>query len=189
MPPKGQEIQREDGAGRARTERDRERHIHRGGKDERSRGLGLILPPKLHPHRRFQALRKRRETPHGPHLPDRQPHRSPLCVPCACLAPRQVLELSVLPWVLPSCHKPGSQGRPASAVSQVPRHIYCLRTDPRHPPPPPAWASTPMSPLLASLLVTGSLCTQEGWLPTSLQDRFLGFSAGKRILRFGAVKP
>lgn len=39
-----------------------ETDIHRRGKDERSRGLELFLPPKLHPHRGFQDPEKKRET-------------------------------------------------------------------------------------------------------------------------------
>lgn len=57
------------GAGKGtHREKETDKHIHRRGKDERSRVLGLFLSPKLHPRRSFQALEKKGETQQGPDL-------------------------------------------------------------------------------------------------------------------------
>lgn len=49
------------GGGHAERERERERdqRIHGRGKDERSRVLGLFLPPKLHHAEAFKPLKRR----------------------------------------------------------------------------------------------------------------------------------
>lgn len=60
-----------------------DRHAYRRGKDERSRGLGLFFPPKLHQHRGLQALERKHETQRAPDLPDCKAPRTPpsVCVP------------------------------------------------------------------------------------------------------------
>lgn len=66
----------EDGVGKC-THRERDRHIHRRGKDERSRGLGLFFP-LCQSCTHTEAFKPSKSSMR--HLPDGQPLRTLMCV-------------------------------------------------------------------------------------------------------------
>lgn len=111
---------RGDGAGK-RTHRERDRHVHRRGKEERSRGLGLFSPlcqscthteafkPSNSSVRRGEVQACQTASPPDPDV----------CVSSVCLAPARRRDSPCPFGHVFSCRKPRPQGRPASAISQA----------------------------------------------------------------------